>query len=480
MNNALLNAVGWLGNTQQINDESAKLVEGKKSDPLVLAKARIFANGNAEKQGQYIEYFAQEEATKDVLKTIGTENQKVDISAENAKVIRAILDIEVPAVQTQPEQAQTQATDAVQQPKSTVENCIDASIEALRSLRSPIRDLSDVAVRMFAQDELLAAGPSSEMADELFKARAKTGYEYAVVEEGTTQLETPFIAYMQQTGDEVGHTVTVTSYKDNEVTYIDGTETITKSVDEFKAEGFTGLVLAQKGIKGLYYLDSGVNNAVEEMFRAVKSRKYEPAKEMLTAVINGVTAPEELNKALDYVLAIWSKDEGEMLKYIGLDLSALGDRKAIVQGATDKIAEVIELGKKGELQPAEVKVEIALITTLRDLLIVAGEQGNNWLQTATDNEVRSKLIVSKAVNQNVIASMFAKGVKGSNSVTDASSNEFVIDVKKLQRTIVDKNIKFAKNAKIEEVMDILKDKKTNKFITPLMRLSDIHAVAASA
>ena len=139
---------------------------------------------------------------------------------------------------------------------------------------------------------------------------------------------------------------------------------------------------------------------------------------------------------------------------------------------------MIELGKQGELQPAEVKVEIALITTLRDLLIVAGQQDKNWLQTADENEIRSKLIVSKAVNQNVIANMFVKGVKG--SVTNTSSDDFVIDVKKLQSTIVDKNIKFAKNAKIEEVMDILKDKKTNKFITPLMRLSDIHAVAASA
>ena len=153
------------------------------------------------------------------------------------------------------------------------------------------------------------------------------------------------------------------------------------------------------------------------------------------------------------------------MKYIGLDSSALGNKEAIVQGATRKMTEVVELGKKGELQPAEVKVEIELITTLRDLLIVAGQQEKDWLQTADVNEVRAKLVVSKAVNQ---------------TVTNASGDDFVIDVKKLQSTIVDKNIKFAKNAKIEEVMDILKDRDNNRFRTPLMRLADIHAIAASA
>ena len=474
----LLSTLHYLGYDKKIGRAIDSLADTKKGDDDVVSMSQHLAQeGDVQQQQKLIRYFATKKAQDQVMASIGTAEQEVNIPAEDANVIREILNIETKA--SQPQTAQTETTDVVsQQETSVVGNCIDVSVEALKTLGAPIRDLSNFAVKVYAQDELLAAGSSSELADELFKARAKTGFVYAVVEEGTTELETPFIAYMQKDGDTVGHTVTVTSYKGNEVKYIDGEETKTKSVDEFKSEGFTGLVLAQKGTDGLSYLDSGVNNAVEEMFKAVRSRKYDDGKEMLAAIINGVMAPEELNKALDYVLAIWGKDSGEMLKYIGLDSSALGNKEAIIQGATRKITEAIELGKKGELQPAEVKVEIELITTLRDLLIVAGQQDGNWLQTADVNEVRAKLVVSKAVNQNIIANMFVKGIKG--SVTNASSDDFVIDVKKLQSTIVDKNIKFAKNAKIEEVMDVLKDRGSNRFRTPLMRLADIHAIAASA
>ena len=140
----------------------------------------------------------------------------------------------------------------------------------------------------------------------------------------------------------------------------------------------------------------------------------------------------------------------------------------------------IELSKEGELSAGELKVEIALVTTLRDLLITVGQQenGSAWLKNSSNDEIMSKLVVSKAVNQNVIVNMFEKGVK--ESVSNATNKEFVIDVKKLQTAVVDKTIKFAKDANIDSVMDILKDAKTDRFRTPLMRLSDIHAVAASA
>ncbi|MFA6614046.1 MAG: hypothetical protein WCS83_04615, partial [Endomicrobiia bacterium] len=89
----------------------------------------------------------------------------------------------------------------------------------------------------------------------------------------------------------------------------------------------------------------------------------------------------------------------------------------------------------------------------------------------------TKLVISKAVNQNVIISGMQKS--GSSSVTGATE-DFVIDIKKLQSAIADKNIVFVKDAKIEDVMNLLKDKKTDKFRTPLMRLSDIKAVSAAA
>ena len=308
-------------------------------------------------------------------------------------------------------------------------------------------------------------------------------------EEGTqgimlSQLTTPFIAYMEKEGSDIGHVVTITEMASGYVTYT-GTDKAgnkiveTTTVEEFfKEEGFSGLILTQKGQKEVTYLDSGVKEVVGEMFNNLKSNRYEAGKEMLEKIIDGVTAPGELNKALKYVLSIWNKDVASMLEYIGLDDSALGNKEAIVQGATRKITETVELGKEGKLSDAEVRVEIELVTTLRDLLITTGTD-KDWLKNANEDQIMAKLIVSKAVNQNVIVNMFEEGVKA--SVSKASDGDFVIDVKKLQNTIVDKNIKFAKDAKIEDVMELLAGA-DKKYRTPMMsfNMRNIHAIAASA
>ena len=310
-----------------------------------------------------------------------------------------------------------------------------------------------------------------------------------VEEEGTqgiilSQLTTPFVAYMEKDGSETGHVVTVTEMKDGYMTYT-GTDKDGKKIVEtipieefFKEDGFSGLILTPKGEKEVTYLDSGVKEVIGEMFKNTRSKKYESGKEMLGKIIDGVTAPGELNKALKYVLSIWNKDAASMLEYIGLDDGSLGNKEAIIQGATRKITEAVALGKEGKLSDAEVRVEIELVTTLRDLLITVGTD-SDWLKNANEEQIMAKLIVSKAVNQNVIVNMFEKGVKA--SVANASDGDFVIDVKKLQSTIVDKNLKFAKDAKIEDVMDLLAGA-DKKYITPMMNFSmrNVHAIAAAA
>ncbi|WP_372520819.1 hypothetical protein [Candidatus Ruminimicrobiellum ovillum] len=297
-------------------------------------------------------------------------------------------------------------------------------------------------------------------------------------------LKTPFVAYMENEGSDIGHVVTVTEISDGYVTYT-GTDAQGRKIEEmttvesfFKEEGFSGLMLTAKGEKEVTYVDSGVKEVVGEMFKRAKSNKYGDGKEMLEKIIDGVTAPGELSKALKYVLSIWNKDAASMLEYIGLDESAMGNKEAIVQGATRKITEAVALGKEGKLSEAEVRVEIELVTTLRDLLMTVGTD-KEWLTTANEEEIMAKLIVGKAVNQNVIVNMFEDGVK--TSVSKASDGDFVIDVKKLQSTIVDKNIKFAKDAKIEDVMELLAGS-DKKYRTPMMSFSmrNIHAIAAAA
>ena len=298
-------------------------------------------------------------------------------------------------------------------------------------------------------------------------------------------IPSAFISYKENAGSETGHVVTVTEIAGGYLTYTGTNENGEKIVETttidafFKEEGFTGLMLAQAGQKGVSYLDSGVKEVIGEMFKNAKSKKYEDGKEMLEKIIDGVTAPGELNKALKYVLSIWNKDTAAMLKYIGLDKGDLSNKEAIIQGATRKITEAVALGKDGKLSEAEVKVEIELVTTLRDLLITTSKQDAGWLTNASEEEIMAKLIVSKAVNQNVIVHMFEKGIK--TAVSDAKAGDFVIDVKKLQSTIVDKNLRFAKDAKIEDVMELLAGA-DKKYKTPMMSFSmrDIHAIAAAA
>ncbi|MFA7074018.1 MAG: hypothetical protein WC234_02380, partial [Endomicrobiaceae bacterium] len=246
---------------------------------------------------------------------------------------------------------------------------------------------------------------------------------------------------------------------------------------------FTGIVIAEKGEiteangLGTIYNKEALKKVMEKIDTSkLNETEASTAEEVMGEVVNGVTAPSELSQTLEYVLNIWSRDTGAMLEYIGLDKDTeLSNNKAIVQAATDKMAEAIEMGKKGELSGAEVKTEIALVTTLRDLLITTSkeEKGKEWVATAGAEEILTKLVISKAVNQNVI-------IAGMEKEKSVKADEFVINIQKLQKAISDKNIVFAKDAKIDDVMDMLKDKKTDKYRTPMMRLSDIKAVAAAA
>ena len=225
------------------------------------------------------------------------------------------------------------------------------------------------------------------------------------------------------------------------------------------------------------------DKVVSEMIKGADVSEKE--KEILGTIINGVSAPEEFNKVMEYVFAIWDKDMDKMLSYIDLTREKIDGKatkqivQTIVKASVNKMAEAVDLCKAGKISEKEAEVEIKLVSGLRDLLITASQQENadNFL-TESNDAIKSKLIRNKAVNQNVIVNMFEKAVN--DSAVDTDDSDFVIDVKKLQSAVVDKTIKFAKDANIDSVMDILKDAKSDRFRTPLMRLSDIHAVAASA
>jgi hypothetical protein len=428
-----------------------------------------------------------EEEAYNSIKAVATEGQ---LTEEQAKVVTAIKKPVVKKTIT-PAVKKAEQGIVVAGEKSFVRNCADVAIDTIGKI-IPLRQLTKAAVMAnpYAEDMLLVAGVGEavDKATEMGEVRAKTGLSYAVVSEGVEEMDTPFIAYIEKKGSKVGHVVTVTAFREGIVIYT-GTNTNEKgeviveeeikSMEEFKAEGFTGIVLAKAGLEGLSYLDKETTGVIEEVFKGLKSKKYEGGKEMMEEVINGVTSPKELSEALTYVLKIWGRSAEEMLEYIGLNKGDIGNKEAIVQASMDKMAQAIEMGKEGKISTAEVRVEIAIVTAMRDLLITASSQEKpaDWIANTDFDTLMSKLVISRAVNQNVIVRGIERGLAG---VTAADTEDFVIDVTKLQKAVRDRNLIFAKDAKIEDVMNLLKDTKTDKFRTPLMRLTDIRAVAAAA
>ena len=414
-NVALLNSISWLGYEKQIKDEV----------------------NNSE-----------------ALASIGTDNQMIDIDNKTAATIRKILDIS------------TQEKEGKIIP--FVGNCAKAAVEAMGIEYDESKTMGD-----YLLDYYKVAGIVTQKAVEVTESmlgtvRGNLGaeYQYAkATKEAIEKAKEPVVALFVD-----GHVATVSTIKDIEM-------------EESKGCEYSGIVLAKGEMEGFEYLNKGIENILNERVKGNKIGEKE--KEILGAIINGVSAPEEFNKVMEYVFAIWDKDMNKMLSYIGLTKENIEGKgteqivQTIVKASTNKMAEAVDLCKAGKISEKEVEVEIKLVSGLRDLLITASQQENadNFL-TESNDAIKAKLIVNKAVNQNIIVNMFEKTVNDSAVNTDDS--DFVIDVKKLQSAVVDKTIKFAKDANIDSVMDILKDAKSDRFRTPLMRLSDIHAVAASA
>ncbi|MEA5001376.1 MAG: hypothetical protein VB017_05790, partial [Endomicrobiaceae bacterium] len=398
-----------------------------------------------------------------VVEKVLADIEKQGLSESDVKAVKAILNVE-------------NKTDAVQNTASEggkviefVKSCAQTAVEGFGVEYSAEKTFGD-----YVLDTLKVAGiaEAAVKATEalLGTVRGNLGdnYEYAIVNDAS-KIKTKVAAYYTNEKGE-GHVATVDS------------EAALKA-EEMNGFTFTGIVIADKkeitatnGL-GTIYNKEALKNVMKKIDTSkLNAQEAATAEEVMGEVVNGVTAPSELSKTLEYVLNIWSRDTGAMLEYIGLDKGTeLSNTKAIVQAATDKMAEAIEMGKKGELSGAEVRTEIALVTTLRDLLITSSKEakGKEWVATAGAEEILTKLVISKAVNQNVI-------IAGMEKENSGKAEEFVIDIQKLQKAISDKNIVFAKDAKIDDVMDMLKDKKTDKYITPMMRLSDIKAVAAAA
>ncbi|MDD4166832.1 MAG: hypothetical protein PHN29_07415, partial [Endomicrobiaceae bacterium] len=129
---------------------------------------------------------------------------------------------------------------------------------------------------------------------------------------------------------------------------------------------------------------------------------------------------------------------------------------------------------------ADKQVSVKLLAMARDLMfmVIKNPQSETMLDSESlkVEEIMPMLVISKAVNQNVIVDV------SGTSVLKADSGDFVIDIEKLQKVVKEKiSITDAKKA-LEDLSAMLESNGRGSAAMPmsLTKLSDIKAVAQAA
>ena len=372
-------------------------------------------------------------------------------------------------------------------------DCIDAAVDTMSKI-IPLKPLTEAAVQAnpYAQDDLLAAGVGEGLeGTRLGELRRRTGLKYATIDKNLEDVSTEFVAYMLEPGSKVGHAITVIEVEpeSGKIYYADEKHDRNGMfIEEFERQ-FSGLILAPEGAEGVYYLDSETRGIVSDMYKksgvyeGVKSKnkisKFKEGEKLMGEIINGVTRPKELIQTVAAALALY-KDSDAMAKAMGFN--SIEEAKAQgVEGITQKYYEKIgQLLNMEVTNRADLQASIDILSTVRDMLIMAVKD-ERMEQMLNDKNTKSEdltdmLIVSKAVNQNVL-------IKGMNSATTKVSADFVIDVTKLQKAVATKIDSRDKAGIIKDIADSLRlgrGQGRDKMPKMLMALSDIHAIAAAA
>ncbi|MDD5021554.1 MAG: hypothetical protein PHR82_05375 [Endomicrobiaceae bacterium] len=442
-----------------------KLISKTSRDAINIKASDIYNNeGLADKINAI--YQQKERSGQD--KIAGVKDLINKISVEKAKAVQAS-----PVVQA----------------AEFVKNCADATVETLGKI-IPLRPLTQIAVQMnpFAEDGLLVAGinESLDKATTMGEIRAKTGFEYRTVERAElATLDTPFVAYVANKASNTGHVITVTKVSDGKITYSDNTVTDGQmTIDKLYEMGFEGLVLASPEAKAGIKVDS-LNQSVENMLgKEVYDKLSVEAKQLANEIINGVTKPQDMNTVLSALLAV-CKDVNAISQLV-LDKDILDkdmkvvtaiDSQEITAKYYEKIGEVLSLS---DVSDADKQVSIKLLAMARDVLFMANKnpQAIALLNSSSVKveDIMPMLVISKAVNQNVIVA------DSKTSVVKANNGDFVIDIEKLQNVIKEKiSITDAKKA-LEDLSAMLETNGRGSASMPisLMKLSDIRAVAQAA
>jgi len=356
-----------------------------------------------------------------------------------------------------------------------VSKCAKTAVEGMGVKYDENKTAGDYVLDVLKVAGIMTKGAVSIAQSFMGTVRANLGqdYEYAILTD-TSKLDNDVIAYYENEKGQ-GHVEKVRNRAEIEA----------KEIEGYK---FTGIVLADKKvIKETETMNEIYSTeAVKEILKVMDTSKLSKEmvveiEETLGTVINGVTAPEEMNLTVSAVLAICenANEIAQLIGYKDIEEVKSGAIEDIISKYNEKVGQVLSIE---DIDEQDMQATIKILSVTRDMLIMVKkdesmiEKLDNPKTTVED--IMSKLIISKAVNQNIVTELVKESVGRSDGDKD-----FVIDIEKLRNAITEKiTVKNAED-KLKDLGALLvQGRGAGKKSMPiaLMKISDIRAVVAAA
>ena len=264
-------------------------------------------------------------------------------------------------------------------------------------------------------------------------------------------------------------------------------ETKAKTIEEFN-KNFSGILIVPANSannEGLSKVTASMNDIYDALggieIKKLTGQEKQEIRKILNAIVNGVTKPQEIKDTVKAVLAIYSKAD-EMAQAIGfnnIEEITKVSKEEIIDKYTKQVLMIMKMeGLGGE----DIQASIEILSVVKDMLIMVNN--NNSLIEILNNpktdysDIMKDLVINKAVNQNVVTAT----IKDSITKVKEDYKEFEIDLSKLQKAVKEKKT-ITKGEIIKDLGAMLAGgrgaAKENMPIA-LMKLSNIHAIAASA
>jgi hypothetical protein len=188
---------------------------------------------------------------------------------------------------------------------------------------------------------------------------------------------------------------------------------------------------------------------------------------LLGNIIKAVSNPDTSSKEVTAVWNLADKNVDGLAQLIGLDNFKNATKEDIVKYTVQRMMDISQ-----QQSAKETLMAVELAAVAGGLLYAMKDQNVNTIAQLSKVTPKNQATMTKLLRKEY-----------DKSVSDRGANDFVINISQLQKTVATK-IQFSKEER-EKILDVLNGliddtDKTKERIFTIMKLSDIHAVAASA